>query len=275
MPNLKKKYGAKWALITGGSTGIGYQFAEDLASQDVNVVLLANNKDRLENAKTKINEKYPNVEVRTISVDLSGDALDLEKALDEHVAELNVNIVFSNAGYGTTFEFEEVGWEAVQKHINCNVVAHVKVAEWFLKQWKSRGKQATRGAIIFTSSVASYVPIEMLSELYGASKAYLSIFAGSFAIRTKKFGLDTLVIQPGPVTTRFSEVAKIGKDPLKKYFQRSPSSVSRLIFNALGKFTSIETGFFSVIVKALTRFLGKNLIVYVSQKTSPTTKKDK
>lgn len=74
--DMKKKYGASWGLVTGGSSGIGKAIAEKLAKQKINVVIVSLDDDLLKNTTTELKERFPDVEFRAIGVDLSGSTGD-------------------------------------------------------------------------------------------------------------------------------------------------------------------------------------------------------
>jgi short-subunit dehydrogenase len=73
---MKKKYGASWGLVTGGSSGIGKAIAEKLAKQKINVVIVSLDDDLLKNTTKEMKERFPDVEFRAIGVDLSGASGD-------------------------------------------------------------------------------------------------------------------------------------------------------------------------------------------------------
>jgi len=94
--NLKVKYSAKWALVTGGSSGIGRALVEKLAEQGLNVVLVALDDDLLRNFHQQIVAKYPQLQFRAVGCDLGTDGY-MDK-IKEATDDIPVNLVFNNAG---------------------------------------------------------------------------------------------------------------------------------------------------------------------------------
>jgi short chain dehydrogenase len=97
--NFREKYNARWALVTGGSSGIGRAITERLASQGLNVVVAALPDSLLDQVVESMSEKYPSQEFRAIGVDLSSASF-----MDEIVDltdDVDVQIVFNNAGFLT------------------------------------------------------------------------------------------------------------------------------------------------------------------------------
>lgn len=97
--NLKKKYGAQWALVTGASSGIGKSLAEALAAQGLNVVLVALNDELLQKTFAELRTRYPAVEFRSVGVDLTRADGSYISVIDKATRDLHVPIHFLNAGF--------------------------------------------------------------------------------------------------------------------------------------------------------------------------------
>ncbi|KIY95930.1 hypothetical protein MNEG_12034 [Monoraphidium neglectum] len=95
--NLKKRYNAEWALVTGSSSGIGKAIAQKLAQQGLNVVLVALADDLLDRTHEELSAAYPGVEFRKVGANLgkSGYMAEITRA----TSDINVQVVFCNAGY--------------------------------------------------------------------------------------------------------------------------------------------------------------------------------
>lgn len=151
--NLRQKYG-DWAIVTGASSGIGRAIAKKLASQGVNVVLVALADKALEDAHAELNQKYPGVKLRAVGADLSKDhdryMSDIRGATDD----VRITMVFSNAGYLLMGFFEKRDIDAHVANIECNAIAGVRIAHHFYNRMIEDGN---KGCIAFTSSAVCFM----------------------------------------------------------------------------------------------------------------------
>ena len=97
IPDLKKKYNATWALVTGAGSGIGKAIAFKLASQGLNVVVVSLDDDYLKQTMKELKEHYPELEFRSVGCTFSPGVPYLEK-IKEATKDIDINIVFNNAG---------------------------------------------------------------------------------------------------------------------------------------------------------------------------------
>ena len=101
MTKLKEKYGP-WTLITGASSGLGAAFANRLAAEGVNLVLVARREDRLSALAEEL-ERTASIKARVVSADLSRD--DFLPRITEATEGLEINLLVNNAGHGLTADF--------------------------------------------------------------------------------------------------------------------------------------------------------------------------
>lgn len=101
VPNLKKKYNAEWALVTGASSGIGRALAFKLASQGLNVVIVSLDDDCLKNTMSDIKKAYPKQEFRSVGVNFA-PGVDYMTKIIAATKDIDVPIVFCNAGFIVT-----------------------------------------------------------------------------------------------------------------------------------------------------------------------------
>lgn len=106
VPDLKKRYDAKWALVTGSGTGIGKAIAFKLASQGLNVVLVSLDDDFLKTTMKEIKAEYPDLEFRSVGVTFSPGIPYLDK-IKEATKDIDVTVVFNNAGFSKFF-FDDI-----------------------------------------------------------------------------------------------------------------------------------------------------------------------
>ncbi|DBA75427.1 TPA: hypothetical protein ACH3X1_010687 [Trebouxia sp. C0004] len=195
--NLKRRYNAKWALVTGSSSGIGKALATRLADQGLNVVLVAKPDDLLDATHTELQTTYPKLQFRKVAVNLSESGAYLGP-IKEATDDIDVQLIFSNAGYILTGFFEKWTLEHHLQNIECNSTSAVAITHHFLAQLIDK---QLKGCIVFTSSAAACIP-SPFGVTYAATKSFLSSFGASLAPEVKHLGIDVMVAHPSPVSSR-------------------------------------------------------------------------
>jgi len=189
------------ALITGASSGLGAEFARQLAPHARGLVLVARRADRLEALKAELARS--GLDIQCHAADL-GDAAQVERvlaALEENGTR--VDFLINNAGLGDHGLFEESDWQRVQAMLDVNIAALTRLTHALLPGILRSG----RGAILNVSSIVAYLPMPTMA-VYAASKAYVTSFTE--ALRGELCGTGVLVsaLCPGPVDTEFGGLAK-------------------------------------------------------------------
>ena len=187
------------ALVTGASSGIGEQFAHQLAARGHALVLVARRAERLE----RLAAELP-TDAHVIPCDLAADAA----LLPERVAELGIEVelLVNNAGFGTSGPFLEhdPGRDAEQVRVNCEAI--VILTHAFLPGMIERG----RGGVINVASSAGMQPIPYES-VYAATKAFAISFTDALHTELRGSGVRVLAVNPGPVPTEWQQVAGYGR----------------------------------------------------------------
>ena len=234
--DLKKKYGAKWALVTGASMGIGKSIAETLALQGLNVVLVAlpprgSAPDDLQDTTASLQEHFPKQEFRAIYA-VFDHKTDYMPAIIDGTKDLDVQIVFNNAGYMVTGFFDSSSLDAQLGNIECNATACVKVTHHFLQQMLQK---KLRGCFVYTSSVSGFIP-NPFAVCYGATKAFVTEFAASLAVEVRNHGIDVVSVHPSPVNSNFFNVGhKIESLEMARKMAVSPDSVPIKMLSCVGR----------------------------------------
>ncbi|WP_137723049.1 SDR family NAD(P)-dependent oxidoreductase [Prescottella subtropica] len=179
----KNQYGP-WAVIAGGSEGVGAGFADELAQAGLNLVLIARKPGPLEETAEKV--RSHGVEVRTLALDLlAADAMDqIRNATDD----VEVGLLIFNAGansYGHEFVSGDLsGFNGV---IALNIGKQLELSHHFGGLMKERG----RGGIMLLGSLAGYMGSEHQS-IYAASKAFSRVFAESLWLELEPYGVHVV-----------------------------------------------------------------------------------
>jgi short-subunit dehydrogenase len=188
-----ERYGP-WAVIAGGSEGVGESFARQLAEQGINLVLLARREGPLEYLANSIRRAY-DVQVQILPVDLTYP--DLVERVRTLTDELEIGLLIYNAGSTIGYNrFPDWSSEELEFMLRLNCHAPVNLAHHFSKGMRERG----RGGIIFLSSLAAFTGSAWMS-IYPATKAFDQILAEGLWHDLKPDGIDVLCLTLGATKT--------------------------------------------------------------------------
>lgn len=189
------------ALITGASSGIGAEFARQLAPHARALILVARRRDRLAQLKAEIDR--PGLTVHCHAADLA-DEVQIEALLAALAASgERVTFLINNAGVGDHGFFENSDWPRVKAMIEVNIQALTRLTHALLPEFIRAG----RGAILNVSSISSYLPLPK-TAVYAASKAYVTSFTEALRAEVRDTGVTVTALCPGPVDTEFHEIAE-------------------------------------------------------------------
>ncbi|MBC1197139.1 SDR family oxidoreductase, partial [Microcystis aeruginosa BLCCF158] len=192
----------KTALITGASTGIGVVFARQLAQRQMELILVARSRDKLEQLAAELEEQY-GVKVTVIVQDMT--VAGAGKLVYDTVNQkgINVDLLVNNAGFGDYGAFSEQDLARQLEMIQLNNLVLVELSHYFLRPMLA----GAGGAIINVASIAGFQPLPYLS-VYAATKAFVLSFSESLWAENKDKGVEILALCPGPTESNFFEVAR-------------------------------------------------------------------
>lgn len=190
------------ALITGASSGLGVEYAHQLAPSCSSMIFVARRKDLLDTLAIEIKASNPDVDVLCIPVDLTTDEQRLEFITAVQKRGIHPDLLVNNAGMGDYGTFTSAEWAKLDDMIQVNMTALTHLCHSFLPEMIEQGK----GAIINVSSLASMLPIPDFA-VYAASKAYVTSFSEALRLEVNDFGVNVLAVCPGPVSTGFGKIA--------------------------------------------------------------------
>ena len=161
------------ALITGASSGLGAEFARQLAGYAKSLVLVARRLERLDALKAELESRHGNLTVHVYGADIGKE--DQRVALVKWLPSQNVKVDFliNNAGLGDHGAFESADWNKARSMIDVNISALTHFIHLLLPSMTLAG----RAAILNVSSIAGYFPLPN-TAVYSASKAYVTSSLG-------------------------------------------------------------------------------------------------
>ena len=217
------------AVITGASSGLGAEFATQLAHRGADVVLVARREDRLRELADRIHAEH-GVTATPVALDLTEPhaATELRRVLEAR--GISIQTLVNNAGFGMKGNFAEADPARLASMLQLNVAAVVALTREFLPDLQRDG----RGALINVASTAAYQPCPNMA-LYGATKAFVLSFTEAIAYETRHSDLRVLCVSPGATRTEFFDV--VGTEDAAVGRFQSPEQVVSLAFNALDRRT--------------------------------------
>ncbi len=200
-----------YALITGASYGLGEEFARQLAVDGWSLILVARSHDRLERLRNQLIAENPEIDVRSIVLDLTKFDAPLQLFEQTQAEGLAVSLLINNAGFGGFGEFSNLERGRLRQMVDLNVAALMELSHLYLQPMMSTETRVkTHGGIIHIASVAGFVSLPY-SAVYAATKAFVLSFSLALSEEARQHGVHVMVVNPGTTKTNFFEVA--GKSP--------------------------------------------------------------
>ena len=253
-----RTYRGTTVVITGASSGLGAEFAAQLARRGADLVLVARREDRL-HALTQQLEREHGVSAVPVALDLGRPdaAAQLRHILDER--GIRATSLVNNAGFGAMGTFVDSDPARTQEMIALNVSTLVGLTREFLPDLV-----AGDGVLVNLASTAAYQPVPGMA-VYGASKAFVLSFTEAVAYETRDSGLGVLALSPGPTRTEFFDV--VGDTVSAPGGFETPGQVVDRALRELDRRrprTSVVSGRMNAIGARMVGFLPRRLTLAVS-----------
>ena len=248
------------ALVTGASSGIGYEISKYLAKRGYDIIVVSRNRQALENLK---NEIKTNVQIACMDLSVVDNCVKLY----ENFKDENIDVLINNAGFGMYGNFDILDMNKEIEMINVNILACDILTKLFLKDMKKRDS----GYILNVGSIAGFMPGPLMSSYY-ASKSYVVKLTQAIRkeLKKSKSGVSVSVLCPGPVNTNFNNTAGV------KFAVRPLSSeyVAKYAVDMLfKKKLDIVPGFTIKLARFFSKFTPDNILAEITYYIQ--TKKDK
>jgi uncharacterized protein len=206
------------ALITGASSGLGAEFARQLAPFAQSVVLVARRNDRLETLRAELSEKFPQLSIFIYAADLADEGARIAFAKWLHEQGIAIDFLVNNAGLGDHGAFETGEWNRVRAMLDVNVTSLTHLTHLLLPMLRGAG----RSAILNVSSVASFFPLPNMA-VYAATKSYVTSFSEALRMELRDTGVSVTALCPGPVKTEFFDIAtRPGEEEQAAHYESMP-----------------------------------------------------
>lgn len=241
----------KWALVTGASSGIGEQFARQLAKQGSHLVLVARSESKLESLASELRKLY-GIKAEVISMDLAKEGAPSELYRQCRLLKVDIELLVNNAGFATHGLFEQVSGERQHEEVMLNVAAVVDMTHLFLPDMLSKSS----GAVINVASTAGFQPLPYMA-VYGATKAFVLSFTQALWWENRNRGVKFFALCPGATDTGFFNV--VGTEDASVGKKDTPERVVEVSLRALqeGKL---------YVVPGLQNYFGAQLSRFITRK---------
>lgn len=217
-PNNSNNTG--YALITGATSGIGYELCKLFAADGYNIVMVARSEERLEHVAREISRKY-NIQVFPLAKDLFKKEASKEIYDELKQSNIRVTALVNDAGQGEYGFFTETELEREIDIIQLNIISLVALTKYFLKDMVA----GNDGKILNVASLVADYPSPLLA-VYAASKAFVLSFTEALVNELKDTNVTVTALQPGVTDTDF--FYKAGEDETMHYQEMELSDPARV-----------------------------------------------
>jgi len=245
----------KTALITGASSGLGADFARQLAASGCDLILVARRADRLEELRAEICASH-GVSVDCVTLDLvEPDAP--QRLYDQLKGEARqVDVLVNNAGYGLFGELWAVPWDRIHRMLELDMVVLTQLTWLFVADMVARKS----GFILLVASTGAFQPTPTYAA-YAAAKSYVLSFGEALHRELRQTGVTCTVLCPGVTRTEFFDVAGQSLMPYQRLTMMDSADVARIGITAMLKGrSSVVAGWVNAAVALLTRLLPRQAV---------------
>lgn len=245
----------KCALVTGASSGLGVDFARQLAALGARLVIVARREDQLKMVQEEIRSKH-GVDVVTVALDLT--APGAPQALYDLVRQqkLQVDVLVNNAGFGVFGNELDIAWEKTNQMLQLDIVVLTHLTKLFARDMVKRRD----GYVLQVASIGAFQPSPTYAA-YSAAKAYVLSFGEALNYELKGTGVSCTVVSPGVTATEFLQVSGQKRNWFHNATMMSSAEVARLGIQAMLKRRySIVTGFMNWLMAFSTRFTPRPML---------------
>jgi len=219
----------KTALITGSSSGIGYELSHLFGRDGYDLVLVARSKDALERIAAEL-EGAHGIAVQVIVKDLSEASAVEEICRTLKDSSIEIDVLVNNAGYGVYGEFLETDETKEMRMMQLNMLSLTQLTKKLLPSMLAKGN----GKVLNVASTAAFQPGPSMAVYY-ATKAFVLSFSEAIAEELSGRGVTVTALCPGPTASGFQINAKMEKSKLFRGKVMDAKTVAEIGYAAMGK----------------------------------------
>lgn len=215
------------ALVTGASSGLGADFARELARRGANLVLVARREERLQALAQELRARY-GVLVGVIKQDLTEE--DAPQRLFELLERegVAVDVLVNNAGFGLYGKFLEIDWAREREMLELDILVPVLLTKLFAREMVRR----RHGYLLHVASVGAYQPSPLYAT-YSAAKSFLLNFGEALHVELQGTGVRSCVVSPGVTATEFLSVSGQRPTLYQRLVRMESAEVARIGIGAM------------------------------------------
>lgn len=251
----------KTALITGASGGIGYELAKIFAKNNTNLILVARNKNKLDELKNELENQF-GISVYTIGKDLSIRESVSELYEETKKQNIPVEYLINNAGFGDFGMFTDTDWDKEERMINLNMKTLTLLTKLYIREMTERGS----GKVMNVASTAAFQPGPLMA-VYCSTKSYVLNFSQAINNEVKSRGVTVTALCPGPTESGFQDASGMKESKIvTKIKMPSSKTVVEYGYKAMmkGKPVAIH-GYMNKILALSVRFMPRNVVVKITR----------
>jgi short-subunit dehydrogenase len=250
----------KYALVTGASSGIGYELAKLFAQDGKNIVVVARSQDRLEKLKTEIENKHGTKAIVLVK-DLSKPDAPQEIFSELEKKNINVDVLVNNAGFSVYGKFAGTDWAQEAEMLQVNITSLTHLTKLFLKKMLENKS----GKIMNVASGGAFAPVPLMS-VYAATKAYVLHFSEALANEVTGTGVSVTCLCPGVTRSRFYERANAEDIKMAKGKMMDSARAAKIGYAALKKGRVVTVaGISTNLICFAPRFAPRSLVTKISR----------
>lgn len=251
----------QWALITGASSGIGAEFARQLAARGMHLVLTARREQLLGQLAEELHRVH-GTKCEVVVADLSQPDEPARLLAEVDRRGLSIELLVNDAGFGYVAAIENTSVERVLELIRLNVSALTELTLRVLPGMLQRG----HGGIVNVASVAGFQPVGYMGA-YAASKAYVLHFSEALWAEAREKGVTVTTLCPGTTRTDFFDVSGAPPGWLGRHSSQDVKTVVRAALKGLEKRRQyVVPGWKNYVFSLLVRLASRSTAVKESMK---------